>query len=445
MRGARTTLTGPETWLLVGSGLFVALLGALGIWWQDINRSPAVVIPTPVLPHPNAFDSYRDANALATGGRQLMDAVLSDGERNEYGRYTPQPYSLADKEEVLAANAAALTRLRQGLRQTYCEPPPRSNDMTPTYHRDFRRLGQLFRLDAQVKAAHCNAPGAVASCIDGIKFGQSLSRGAALAGFEAGIAVQSSARTDLWRLVHDLSAPQAQAATHRLQTALTVGVPFAEALQAEKRAGQAFLMDLFAHTGWRRELAGWTATGSSDWWLKARLLTTGKRAIMDSYGESIDQRIAAAHRPYAWAPHRRAGVAAATPSDPILTVLQLNSDSAQLHAANNDAQNALLLVSLALRADRARRGFYPATLDDLVPSFLSALPCDPFAAAGPLHYRRVGVTYTLYSVGPDGRDDGGRPISDFGPTPLLPGMPAQHYLVRAAEGDIIAGINTRCP
>ncbi len=70
------------------------------------------------------------------------------------------------------------------------------------------------------------------------------------------------------------------------------------------------------------------------------------------------------------------------------------------------ARQRLLLADLAIRAHRLEKGAPPRTLADLVPQFLSSIPEDPFARR-PLLYRADGSNYRLYSVSPDGRDDGG--------------------------------------
>ena len=46
-------------------------------------------------------------------------------------------------------------------------------------------------------------------------------------------------------------------------------------------------------------------------------------------------------------------------------------------------------------------------LADLVPRFLAAVPTDPFNGA-PLRYKRSEQGFIVYSIGPDGHDDGGR-------------------------------------
>ena len=69
---------------------------------------------------------------------------------------------------------------------------------------------------------------------------------------------------------------------------------------------------------------------------------------------------------------------------------------------------------VAIERFNLRDGLYPATLDQLVPDFLTALPVDPFARDGRFIYRTLdpaadefGRSYTLYSVGIDQTDDGG--------------------------------------
>lgn len=70
----------------------------------------------------------------------------------------------------------------------------------------------------------------------------------------------------------------------------------------------------------------------------------------------------------------------------------------------------LLETRLALELYRRAEGQWPTQLEDLVPGYLAAVPDDPFAA-GPLIYRRQGDGFALYSVGPDGQDNGGRTSS----------------------------------
>jgi len=70
------------------------------------------------------------------------------------------------------------------------------------------------------------------------------------------------------------------------------------------------------------------------------------------------------------------------------------------------------LTILALQRYALEKGLYPAALDELKQGgYLNTLPADPYSN-GPLVYKIVGDSFTLYSFGPDFDDDGGRPGTD---------------------------------
>jgi hypothetical protein len=71
-------------------------------------------------------------------------------------------------------------------------------------------------------------------------------------------------------------------------------------------------------------------------------------------------------------------------------------------------------IALALTAYRADTGSYPKKLADLKPKYLAEIPKDRFSDAD-LIYRHDGAGYILYSVGYNGKDDGG--MSKFNDPP----------------------------
>ncbi len=71
----------------------------------------------------------------------------------------------------------------------------------------------------------------------------------------------------------------------------------------------------------------------------------------------------------------------------------------------------LTQLAFAQAEHRARRGSYPTKLADLVPKYVAHVPGDIFSD-GDLHYRQTDDGYLLYSVGPNGKDDGGRNRDD---------------------------------
>ena len=91
-----------------------------------------------------------------------------------------------------------------------------------------------------------------------------------------------------------------------------------------------------------------------------------------------------------------------------LTTGMLSSAQILLVAELRARQRHLLgRVALALAVYRARHGEYPQKLEALVPELLGELPQDLFVGK-PLSYRRTEQGYLLYSVGPSGKDHGGR-------------------------------------
>lgn len=70
------------------------------------------------------------------------------------------------------------------------------------------------------------------------------------------------------------------------------------------------------------------------------------------------------------------------------------------------AKGRLLQAEAAARCYLAEQGRAPPTLQELVPQYLTRVPEDPFTG-GSLLYRPQTTNWLLYSVGPDGTDDGG--------------------------------------
>lgn len=65
------------------------------------------------------------------------------------------------------------------------------------------------------------------------------------------------------------------------------------------------------------------------------------------------------------------------------------------------------VIACALERHRLAHGSYPATLAELVPDYLAAVP-DDIMDGQPLRYRLEDGKFTLYSIGVNGTDDGGQ-------------------------------------
>lgn len=101
---------------------------------------------------------------------------------------------------------------------------------------------------------------------------------------------------------------------------------------------------------------------------------------------------------------------------PFLESLQSGTDDGPVIASCAardmfEARRDAVLTIIAMECFHRARGVWPATLDELTPSFLPRVPRDPFDGA-PLRYKPAAAPSEpplLYSVGVDGVDDGGVP------------------------------------
>ncbi len=94
-----------------------------------------------------------------------------------------------------------------------------------------------------------------------------------------------------------------------------------------------------------------------------------------------------------------------------LLIPDFTLDESPCAGFRREAITRLLILDLALQAYEFEHGSPPERLEQLIPRFLATLPIDPFDPEGrPFRYVRADAGPIVYSVGPDGDDDNGRPI-----------------------------------
>ena len=74
--------------------------------------------------------------------------------------------------------------------------------------------------------------------------------------------------------------------------------------------------------------------------------------------------------------------------------------------ARGDAQRRIVELALAMCRYHAKNGKYPEKIDELVPDFIAFVPLDPFDGK-PIRLKQADGKLVIYSIGPDGIDDGG--------------------------------------
>ena len=95
-------------------------------------------------------------------------------------------------------------------------------------------------------------------------------------------------------------------------------------------------------------------------------------------------------------------------------IVDQSSNEAMVRAAlaRTNVVTRLMSVELAVREYQRKQGHLPESLSLLVPEYLPKLPADPFdPGGGTFHYIPDHNSFMVYSVGFDGRDNGGQPPS----------------------------------
>jgi len=418
-----------------GCGVLVLLFA---VWWMAAEAPPAIRIPMPAMPNPNAFDTFELASSQLLEAKKIDTANYTAADAKRAGVAV---LTLSDREKLVAENAPTLATLRQGLEQSYCNPPIRSFYARMPYYAKFRGLARFLALDAGVHLAKSDYGGAARSSMDAIAMGAQIPHGSTVIGGFVGIACQAIGRKTLWRDVDHLNADQVRDAVLRMEKIRQNELPVADILQQEKWAGQAGLMEFFRKKN-PGNLFALMSTGPQTPQTPAVnsvasslfYLVYSKQRIMNDYTSFMDADIKRAKEPYR-PQHEHTPVG----HDPLVEILAPVSEGMVFKSLANRTQNGLLETTLALRAYKLAHGAYPATLADLSPQIMKTQPTDPFTAGQPFRYKRTGTSFILYSVGPDGTDDGGRPI-DAGPG-NDPSNIQRYRVDTGSKGDIVAGKN----
>ncbi|MCW3054956.1 MAG: hypothetical protein JWN14_4126 [Chthonomonadales bacterium] len=410
--------------------ILLAGIVLIGFWWSASLRIPVLVIPTPIMPVPNARDSYIAAAKAVVGSKQIDDAVSSE---------PTMVYTRAQKEALIRQNAGAFNILHQGFADSYLNPPARSLTTFNPEYADFRHLTRVLAFQGQVRREAGDWSGAADSYLDALRLGQDIPHGSTMIGDLVGIACQAIGRRHLWEVVERLDTAHSRAATARLVAIIDGHISYADVLQEEKWSWQSNYLEMYGDKK-RRNALGKSIIAAQggenpirDFVESLSFLIHPKSQVIAGFTTYMDAITAQARQPYA-----AKMPPPPLPSDPLNRIILPVMMDGRLKHVDGETQNGLLLVMLALHTFRLEQGRYPASLTELAPAYLKKLPDDPFALQGTFGYHLDGNRYLLYSVGPDGKDDGGKRIDD--PKKAAdPNPNARYYLEKNSVGDVVAG------
>lgn len=282
-----------------------------------------------------------------------------------------------------------------------------------------RGLARAIAATAYAQAAEGKSQEATQTALDGVEMGERITTGGNLLQGLVGVACCAIDRTAIWPMVDKLDASTARVTSLRLASIDAKAPPLSDILVNEKWATQASMQQVYANP-------------TTSFLLQVTSLHS-TRSIIDAYGRKMDERARLAQGPYSrTADAAPAGIAL------IDKTMDMPLPQVWYKWCQTSVNNRLLATALALRAYKLDHGSYPPALAALVPAYLPSIPNDPFTA-GPLRYRTTANDYVLYSVGPDGIDDGGKPGVTVRTGVKSPTR--SYFLDKDTPGDFVAGVN----
>ncbi len=388
----------------------IVVLGSAVALPYFLNRVPPYVAAKRVLPSPNACDYY-------------LDALAAMPEQKSQNDPTAKPWDvsvpLADKTKTVREYSRSLGLLREGFRYKYRAPQPAS--FSGSNGAAARQLARALATKVSVEIARKDYNKAMESTLDCVNLGTDVANGdlaAALSGFR----VDAIAFKQAYEIIPHLNATEAHSAASRLQRILKRRVSVASVLLDERDSSISMLNAM--------------ASGPQDSPNAAKTFNNMistiigfKKGLRESILADYDAQMADANLPYS------------TIRKKIYPIHQFStqiSDLAKIfryELAVDTARADLILLSLALRAYRLKKGAYPHSLIRLVPDYLRSIPDDPFGMS--YVYKFKDGSYLLYSLGPDCKNDGGKPVATRWISVITP--VGKHKMSVDTFGDIVAG------
>jgi hypothetical protein len=354
---------------------------------------------------------------------KAVDAVpAAERERLEPFNFdTSNPAVPGEEDRILAAHPAPPVALEPLLHVPSSPPFPRLDDAGATTARRIPRIqngGKWLLAAATRAAARGDFSMVLRLAAAQASFGADVSRSPTLIDWLVGTAIASTAFPALRKAL--AAAPLPAAELRRLARTL-------DALDS-RRPSLVEMCDV-ERVSFRGLLAGPTADvsgldGSTTREAGWRYLWSGRierAAALDSWDAEFDPilsvlRSLAQSDAQGLALSRRNAIdeteQVRAAADNPLTKLALSIWPVVIKKdAERSARWRVARVSIAVAIHVAEKRSLPATLADLVPAYLAAVPIDPWDGK-PIRYATTATGATIWSIGRDGKDDGGKPYAD---------------------------------
>lgn len=366
-------------------GVAAALTGVVAAWLFFVGVNPDIQIPEKTLPTSNAYNLYLEAATALPSSH-----TITPEERKRF-----------------------LPLFQRALKQSCVVPPEWRVEDFARDERAFGELGWFLAAEGETQLQKGDFRGALQTGLWLMRLGTDLSHGAAERMAFRGMQIMRAAYPILIEALDRVTPGERKNAMRQLERYYQERDTLTEILQQGQYQGIAELRECFHDTNaleflniatpLRRmplgtELIPTVATGVAT-------LAQTKTVVLNHYQEYRNRLVEWARRPY-----REGDNPPEMPPDAAQPDLYQNP--LRFRRADDDSRtrSGMLLLIFALATCHDRNDRYPMSLPELVAAkYLKELPVDPYTGE-PFRYKSISADqYVLYSIGPDGKDDGGLP------------------------------------
>jgi len=286
-------------------------------------------------------------------------------------------------------------------------PAPESWDTPLPYLSRIRAVARLFAMEAEVRRLDNKCRAAADSALDALEMAQDVKTQQTMIAHLVGMACEAIAFASLDATVPGLTSAECQEVLARLRGIVASRPSVADAFNAEETLVRVGIKRFIADPA--RLATAFAGAGPSLTAAQLALVQGSLPQAWELIGPYYDALRGSACLPF----RQRQPIA---PPDNLYLQNLGHMDRVLFRECRATTVAHLHVLQLAAMAYLRDKGHDPAKLSDLVPEYLPQIPEDPMTGE-PLRAVTREAAYSVYSVGPDGVDDGGsrgkRPV--FGP------------------------------
>lgn len=370
-----------------------------GVVWSR-NRLPSIGLPPQeTMPAGNVYEKY-------------LESIRNIRDKDALGGLDAGPLDAATRTRVLAKNRELLKNLHALVGQpsmvTHLEPRPGFVAAL-----EYPSLGRLLSVEAQAQP-----PGAaLQTLVDSLFICEDVMRGGATLHLTASYLTLITLIDAFPAAIAAAAAADCDRAARRLRTLIEGQYPASKVLRNERRVRMDQILRSLRPLAYRTFQLKMPA--SDEEWKYLLKEKTASVAALNAYltrWEEVADQPAAAIEP----PAMPAEINAINADE---TLQPENLLREVFRSRFKDTQFRLIYGALRLERHRKSRGRFPAALAELG---ADPLLTDPFTGKG-LLYKPRGAGFALYSVGPNGKDEGGDPGRAIS---LRPGSSGDYAITR---------------